>query len=207
MRNIKPSDIQDTGKNLIINIPDSKTKRQRSFVVSEYFYPKVKKYINFRSAVNTAPNLPFFLNYINGKCTKQSVGINKLGKVPKQIAIYLGLPEAATYTGHCFRRSSATILVDAGGDLLDLKRHGGWQSSAVAEGYVDNSLNNQTNNSSKISSAIASTSNSTNSINEDFIEATNNVNLTYASTSKTNDIPFVFNNCSVTINNYYNENK
>ncbi|KAJ8910564.1 hypothetical protein NQ315_008949 [Exocentrus adspersus] len=39
LRNIKPSDIQDTGKNLIINIRDSKTKRQRSFVVSEYFYP------------------------------------------------------------------------------------------------------------------------------------------------------------------------
>ncbi|KAJ8915593.1 hypothetical protein NQ315_012478 [Exocentrus adspersus] len=184
LRNIKPSDIQDTGKNLIINIPDSKTKRQRSFVVSEYFYPKVKKYINLRSAVNTAPNLPFFLNYRNGKCTKQSVGINKLGKIPKQIAIIWDYQKQR--------------LIQDGFSTL---------SSAVAEGYVDNSLNNQTNNSSKISSAIASTSNSTNSINDNFIEATNNVNRTYASTSKTNDIPFVFNNCSVTINNYYNENK
>lgn len=161
--------------------------------------------MDLRSAVNEASNLPFFLNYVRGKCTKQCVGINKLGDVPKQIAIYLGLPEATAYTGHCFRRSSATILVDAGGDLLDLKRHGGWQSSAVAEGYVDNSLNNQNNNSSKISSAIANTSST---INEDFIETTNsnNINLTYASTSKRTNIPYVFNNCSVTINNYYGKN-
>lgn len=144
-------------------------------------------------------------NYTNGKCTRQFVGIDKLGQIPKQIAIYLGLPEAATYTGHCFRRLSATILVDADGDLgIRFKKT---RRMAVAEGYVDNSQNNQTNNSSTISSAIASSSNSSNNINENFIESTNNVNVTYASTSKTTNIPYVFNSCSVTINNYYNKNK
>jgi integrase len=36
----------------------------------------------------------------------------------KEIANYLKLPEAENYTGHSFRRSSATILVDAGADII-----------------------------------------------------------------------------------------
>lgn len=181
---------------LIINIPDSKTKTQRSFVVSEYFYPTVKKYMSILRANHENNNrLSFFRKYSNGKCTKQNVGINTLGNVPSQIATYLGLPDAKTYTGHCFRRTSATILVDAGGDLLDLKRHGGWQSSAVAEGYVDNSMSSKAKNSTKITSAIAGNS-------KDSTTSNNNVTVSYASMQKSNDTPFVFNNCTVTINNY-----
>jgi hypothetical protein len=43
--------------------------------------------------------------------------------------------------GHSFRRSAATMVVDAGGDILTLKRAGGWKSSGIAEGYVDDSIN------------------------------------------------------------------
>jgi hypothetical protein len=49
--------------------------------------------------------------------------------------------EAEKYTGHSLRRSSAAILVDAGTDITDLKRHGGWKSTTVAEGYIDTSIN------------------------------------------------------------------
>lgn len=42
--------------------------------------------------------------------------------------------------GHCFRRSSASLLADAGADLISIKRHGGWKSSTVAEGYMDDSI-------------------------------------------------------------------
>jgi integrase len=45
------------------------------------------------------------------------------------------------YTGHSLRRTSATLLVDEGGDLTTLKRHGGWRSSFVAEGYIEESIN------------------------------------------------------------------
>lgn len=68
------------------------------------------------------------------------MGINKIGAVPQKVANFLKLPNAKAYTGHCFRRSSATILVDAGGDILTLKRHGGWRSSSTAEGYLEDSL-------------------------------------------------------------------
>jgi hypothetical protein len=63
----------------------------------------------------------FFLNYQNQKCARQPVDVNKLGSIPKQIAIYLNLKNPELYTGYCFRRSSATILVDAGGDMETLK--------------------------------------------------------------------------------------
>jgi hypothetical protein len=33
------------------------------------------------------------------------------------------------------------MVVDAGGDILTLKRSGGWKSSGIAEGYVDDSIN------------------------------------------------------------------
>lgn len=82
------------------------------------------------------------------------VGINKFGGMAKQVALFLQLPNPEQYTGHCFRRTSATLLVDAGGDLLTLKRHGGWRSSTVAEGYVGDSLNNKITIANKILQSV-----------------------------------------------------
>jgi integrase len=78
----------------------------------------------------------FFLGFRNGKCTRQAVGINTIGGMPKKIADFLNLPNSSNYTGHCFRRTSATLLADAGADITVLKRHGGWRSNTVAEGYI-----------------------------------------------------------------------
>jgi hypothetical protein len=55
----------------------------------------------------------------------------------------LKLPSAKEYTGHCFRRTSASLLANAGADMSVIKRHGAWKSSNVAEGYVDDSLENK----------------------------------------------------------------
>jgi hypothetical protein len=46
-------------------------------------------------------------------------------------------------TGHCYRRTSATLLANAGADVLTLKRHGSWKSSTVAENYVAESMCNK----------------------------------------------------------------
>ena len=43
-------------------------------------------------------------------------------------------------TTHAFCRSGATSLANAGASLIQLKRAGRWQSSAVAEGYIKNCL-------------------------------------------------------------------
>lgn len=150
LKNIKITDIEDTGTTFIIKIPDTKTKIPRSFIISGKFYGICKKYIEIRNSIKDTNIQQFFLNFQNGKITRQVVGINKLGAVPKNIAEYLKLSDAALYTGHCFRRTSSTILIDAGGDLMALKRHGGWKSSTVAESYVDESILNKTITSNRI---------------------------------------------------------
>ncbi|KAJ8971231.1 hypothetical protein NQ317_017461, partial [Molorchus minor] len=43
-----------------------------------------------------------------------------------------------------FLVSSATLLADAGVDITTIKRHAGWKSTIVAEGYVENSIENKT---------------------------------------------------------------
>ncbi|EFA04789.1 hypothetical protein TcasGA2_TC014838 [Tribolium castaneum] len=68
----------------------------------------------------------------------------------EMIAQFLKLPNDIEYTGHSFRRSSATLLANAGADLSVLKRHGGWRSSSVAEGYIEDSLQNKIHISKKI---------------------------------------------------------
>ena len=44
------------------------------------------------------------------------------------------------YSSHCWRRSAATNLANAGVSLINLKQHGQWQSDRVIEGYIANSL-------------------------------------------------------------------
>jgi hypothetical protein len=52
--------------------------------------------------------------------------------------------------GHCFRRNSTTFLADADANLSNVKRHGGWKSTSVAEGYIENSIQNKINIAKKI---------------------------------------------------------
>ncbi|XP_011687447.1 PREDICTED: uncharacterized protein LOC105449760 [Wasmannia auropunctata] len=140
--------IQDKDNVLLVKIPITKTYKPRSFVISDKFYTICKKYMALRPAnIQTSR---FFLNYQNGKCTQQPIGINKFGKMPSTIASYLGLSDPSSYTGHTFRRTSATILADSGANILTLKQHGGWKSSTVAEGYIDDSFNNKKKISNQI---------------------------------------------------------
>lgn len=140
-------DVQDIDNMLIVRIPTSKTNKPRTFIIDrktrdlENMVEIYRKYSTLRSPATKHDRL--FVNYRNGKCSVQPIGINTFGKIPSEIARYLGLPNAHEYTGHSFRRSSATMLADAGGDVLQLKRHGGWKSSTVAESYVEESIKNK----------------------------------------------------------------
>jgi hypothetical protein len=42
------------------------------------------------------------------------------------------------------------MLADTGADLLTIKRHGGWKSNTVAEGYIETSLENKKKVANKI---------------------------------------------------------
>jgi integrase len=68
------------------------------------------------------------------------LGKAKIADIPRHMATVLHLDNAKFYTGHSLRVTSATVLADSGASLTNLKRHGRWRSSTVAEGYVRDSL-------------------------------------------------------------------
>lgn len=194
LHDLKFENVKDFKDTLIINIPETKTKIPRTFTVTGKYYNICKKYINLRPKDCTSQS--FFICYRNGKCVQQNIGINKFGNLGKEIAIFLNLPNANLYTGHCFRRSSATLLVDAGGDITTLKRHGGWKSTAVAENYIDNSVQSKINISNQILHSIDKTNNGI------------NINLPSSSNAFENKYctpQIIFNNCSIQ-NVYLNKN-
>lgn len=149
--NITTKDIEFLDDKAIISLRDTKTKIDRIFVIQREL-TFVKKYYNLRPANTTSDR--FFLNFQKGKCTKQVIGRHKIAKIPKEIATYLNLTNPECYTGHCFRRSSATLLADSGANLTILKRHGGWKSDKVAEGYIEDSIENKTDINNKINQNI-----------------------------------------------------
>lgn len=147
LKNLKTKDVHDEGTVFRIVIPSTKTNVCREFFVTHgdvegvNMVHLVRTYASMRpSDVETSR---FFLSFRNNKCTKQPVGIHTFGNMCKIIAAFLKLPYSAEYTGHCFRRSSASLLADSGVDLHTIKRHGGWKSDTVAEGYVENSRENK----------------------------------------------------------------
>ncbi|KAJ8909670.1 hypothetical protein NQ315_008900, partial [Exocentrus adspersus] len=136
------SDVQDKGSYLYVLIPDTKTNISRSFTVMEEAFSvnsveMCRKYISLRPK---AAGRRFFLRYVDGKCTTQHVCINTISKTFSKGASFLGLPDPESFTGHGMRRSSATLLANAGGDITTVKRHGGWKSITVAENYIEESL-------------------------------------------------------------------
>ncbi|CAH1375312.1 uncharacterized protein [Tenebrio molitor] len=163
LHKMKIDDIEDRDNILIIQVPETKTNKKRMFTIVDNTKIGVsklalyKKYSDLRPA-NT-PTKSFFLGYRNEKCTKQVVGINTFYKMPRMIAEFLKLPLPESYTGHCFRRSSATLLANTGANTLMMKRHGGWKSNSVVEGYIDESVENKKEICNRILMGTSSTKN------------------------------------------------
>ncbi|OXU30657.1 hypothetical protein TSAR_007301 [Trichomalopsis sarcophagae] len=142
----------DDEESLLVRIPKTKNYVPRSFTITGALFDYCWRYMQLRPVCCATER--FFLRYTNGKCVAQPVGVNKFAAMPKEIATYLKLQDVDKYTGHSFRMTSATLLVDAGADLLTLQRYGGWKSSTVAIGYIAESLNNKKMICGQISSGL-----------------------------------------------------
>lgn len=211
---MKCEDINDTGKVLIITVPDTKTHIQRRFTVigetpeNDLNLLKIYRKYKTQRPINIRTD-HFFLQYRKGQCKTQVVGINTFSKIPSLIATYLNLPNPKNYTGHAFRRSSASLLVDSGGDIIQLKKHGGWKSSTVAEGYVDDSLQNKIDSAAKILRGTNNVLNvydptnkaigSTNNTDLDNIISSNSMNVASSNTSSSSLQINNANNCTFNI--------
>lgn len=181
---------------LIVTVPQTKNNIPRTFTITNNTIDGLnlltvyKKYVSLRPPQTQHNRL--FVYYRNNKCTAQPIGKNTFGQIPRKIATYLKLPEPSTYTGHCFRRSSATLLANSGSDMLTLKRHGGWRSTAVAEGYIGESLSNKINISQRIltnQEQLPSTSRSdTTALPKTSIQAVNHNNTPYELSSSSTEV-------------------
>jgi len=68
------------------------------------------------------------------------VGRNTLPKIGIKIAEWFELPSPESITGHCWRRTAATVA-NAGEILINLKKFCHWKSDKVAAVYIDKSEN------------------------------------------------------------------
>jgi integrase len=138
------SDVVIAESHILVNIRETKNYKPRSFAIIGLPnslvkpYELVMKYLSFRPLDFTPTR--FFFQYHKGKALRQLVGLNLIRKIPSNIASFLHLNNLEKYTGHSFRRSSASWLANAGADKDTIMRHGGWRSATVAEGYVETSI-------------------------------------------------------------------
>lgn len=192
------NNVTDEGQCFRFVIPFTKTNISREFFVTSGgiegidMVEIIRKYILLRPL--QIDHDRFFVFYKNGKCTKQAVGINTFGSLPKNIASFLNLSSPEQYTGHCFRRSSASLLADNGADILTVKRHGGWRSNTVAEGYIEGSEGNK----KRIASNILGVGVETTIHNQEL-----SINSSHSSNQLTSGINFT--NCNECVVNIYNK--
>jgi hypothetical protein len=112
---------------------------QHVFITHPMFVEVMDKYLALHDVAPDHTCQRLFKKLSKGKICNQAIGSNTIGAIPHAIAAYLGKTNPKEYTGHCYRRTGATILANSGLSLLELKQAGGWRSSTVAEGYINES--------------------------------------------------------------------
>ncbi|KAJ8967675.1 hypothetical protein NQ317_001330 [Molorchus minor] len=145
--NLIVDDIEDVGSSLIVKIPNTKTKIPRIFVVTDVgnMLELFRKYLSLR---------PPHVKHKRLFCTtkQENVVRSQLARIPWD---------------------KWPLLADAGVDITTIKRHAGWKSTTVAEGYVENSIENKTKIANQVlvgttTRAITKTVNTTTSFLNNF---------------------------------------
>ncbi|KAL7297092.1 hypothetical protein TKK_0009516 [Trichogramma kaykai] len=139
--NLKIQNVKDEGHRFIVAVYRKKTEHPQEFMVGELFYEKVKKYISLRPAEKFTDRL--LIRYEKGECVRQVIGINKIGETSYEVAKHLGLDNPKKYTGHCLRRTAASLLSESGANLQSVRQMGGWRSDHVAQLYIEHSKYNR----------------------------------------------------------------
>ncbi|KAJ8969309.1 hypothetical protein NQ317_002768 [Molorchus minor] len=175
------NNIEDLGNTLVVNIPDSKTRVSRTFTVITEIYTDLYRDKLRPAHVN---HQRLFIKYTSNKCTIQPVEIHIFGKMLTDIARYLKLPNSELYTGHCLRRTSASLLADSVANLCTIKRHGGWKNSLenknrIACHILPNNCPSSNNSEIEHINSISSTaSSSTSTISSCEVAFSQGINIT-----------------------------
>ena len=117
--NITIDDIEYKTDIVLVTVLNTKTNEPRSFeIANQHWINLIQKYTSLRPEQTN--HRRFFLTYHRGCCTKQPIGINRMGQLPKAIATFLELPNPERYSGNCFRRSSVLHWTNQGSDPINL---------------------------------------------------------------------------------------
>ncbi|KAJ8979153.1 hypothetical protein NQ317_006345 [Molorchus minor] len=99
------NNIEDLKINMVVNIPDSKTRVLGLYC---YYLRLILTYIHYVQLMSTT-NV-YLLNTLVTNALFNLLELIFLGKMPTDIARFLKLPNSELYTGHCFRRTSASLF-------------------------------------------------------------------------------------------------
>jgi integrase len=129
LTNLDFSNLKLSGDNYEFLISQSRTdlkKKGFTFIVVPPFSQYITNYENaFPLELRKGR---FFLKKTNCPPSQAAVEKNTLASYPNSVAEFLGLENSEQYTGHCLRRTGATILEDRGVSKITLKRAGRWTS-------------------------------------------------------------------------------
>ena len=78
-------------------------------------------------------------DHATAKFLKDPIGKNKLAVIGKEVAKILLKPNPDEFTGHCWRRSSATAAAESGATTMELRTHYDWAQDSMCKEYVDKS--------------------------------------------------------------------
>lgn len=85
---MKSTDIEDLGNILLVNIPDSKTRKVRTFtIIGDNNLQIYQKYAALRP--NNYVENRFFFKYNSGKCNRSVMRIHSISSVPRKVATFL----------------------------------------------------------------------------------------------------------------------
>ncbi len=73
------------------------------------------------------------------KFLDKPLGVNTIGDTGKHIAKFLGLKDPERYTGHCFRRTAATLAAEKQASVFEMQNHFGWKNPKTALEYISKS--------------------------------------------------------------------
>ena len=152
MTTIRWESIKKTHEGYWVSFQAAKT-RKTTTQIADFLLPKLDDQSicpcvileSYRDCLPTDRKLPgVFRTYRvtkGGKGTfiHSQLGQNSISKFGIEVATFLELSNPSSYTGHCWRRTSATAMADAGASIEQLKTAGRWRSTTAAEGYLANS--------------------------------------------------------------------
>lgn len=123
MVRLNKDDVKDNGEFITVFLRDGKPHTSRAFTITNEDCPFepctiIRKYMALRPPNQKITR--FLIGFRSGKCIAQHVGVHTIGAVPKVVAKFLKLENPDSYTGHTLRRSSASMLVEGGADLITL---------------------------------------------------------------------------------------